>query len=1082
MLQDKKGYLWFGSYMGLDKYDGYSVKTYKMDPFDPTSLIHNFVSALYEDKDGLIWIGTAESGISRFDPTTEKFTNFQPTQLKNSFVPEFRSVSVINSDNEELLWIANWGGELRRFNKKTGKFLASYEIEPPSIKGNNSSSDFAILSSFKDKSGTLWFGGKTGLHQLILTPEKNGAPNKVSFKHFHHDSFNPSSLSHNYVTSIYQDHTGVLWIGTDGGGLNRMDPKTGAFTHLQHDPQNSFSLSNNFIGLSSIAEDLAGNLWVATQNGLNRFDRKQSRFTHYYHDTTDPSSLSTNLLSYLFLDRSGILWIGSNSSGINKLDPHQKPFKLLRINQYLPNSLSNNLVTSICEDKEGVLWIGTQKDGLNAFDNKTGKFTQYRHDPNNPQSISSNNVQPLLVDQSGILWIASSGMLSQFNPKTGKSNPIIKGLDYVITLYEDPHGIIWIGTKNGIKGFDPVTRKIIHHYGHDPKNSQGLSDYEVYTILKDKKGDLWAGHGSVGVSRLDAKTGKFKHYLPNRLDTTSLSSSIVFSIYEDSRGNLWFATLGGGLCKFNFEQENFTTYTEKHGLGNNTVFSILEDEGGNLWLGTGKGLSRFSPTQKTFINYDYSDGLQGNVFSIGAAFKGKDGTLYFGGTNGLSYFQPSSIKPNNYLPPIVISQIKVFNKPLVGKLPKRDIELKYRENFFSFEYAALNYTNSQKNQYAYKLEGVNSDWVYSGSQRFASYTNIDPGTYIFRVKGSNNDGVWNEKGTFIRIIIHPPWWRTRLAYGFYFLCFLVGMFALDRFQRRRIVQRERNKARKRELEQAHEIERAYHELKQTQQQLIQKEKMASLGELTAGIAHEIQNPLNFVNNFSEVSTELVEELKEGPFLNLPFSEKKEAEVILNDLEQNLEKIQHHGKRADSIVKSMLQHSRASSGEKQLTDINAIAEEYLRLSYQGVRAKYKDFNASLITELYSTIGKVEVVPQDLGRVLLNVYNNAFYATQQKKTQLNGQYQPEVKVSTCNHDGKVEIRVRDNGTGIPENFKHKIFQPFFTTKPTGQGTGLGLSLSYDIITNVHNGELKVETELGAFTEFIIILPLATKTIIG
>jgi signal transduction histidine kinase len=265
------------------------------------------------------------------------------------------------------------------------------------------------------------------------------------------------------------------------------------------------------------------------------------------------------------------------------------------------------------------------------------------------------------------------------------------------------------------------------------------------------------------------------------------------------------------------------------------------------------------------------------------------------------------------------------------------------------------------------------------------------------------------------------------------------------------------------------------ELQATQGQLVQREKMASLGELTAGIAHEIQNPLNFVNNFSEVSTELLDELKTGPLQHLPQAEKQEAEAIVDDLTQNLEKIHYHGKRADSIVKGMLQHSRVSSGERQPTDINALANEYLRLAYHGLRAKDKDFNANLIIDFDESLPKVEVVPQELGRVLLNLYNNAFYAIAQKKVRLNGQYQPEVTVSTKALGNKIEIRVKDNGTGIPENVQQKIFQPFFTTKPTGEGTGLGLSLSYDIITKGHGGELTVESKAGEYTVIIVSLPI-------
>jgi signal transduction histidine kinase len=390
---------------------------------------------------------------------------------------------------------------------------------------------------------------------------------------------------------------------------------------------------------------------------------------------------------------------------------------------------------------------------------------------------------------------------------------------------------------------------------------------------------------------------------------------------------------------------------------------------------------------------------------------------------------------------------------------------------------AIHYTNPAQNQHLYMLENYDISWKSAGQNLTASYFNVPPGKYVFRVKAANSEGVWAEKT--MDIIIRPPWWRTVWAYIFYALVFIAAIFGFDRFMRRQIVQRERQKAREKELAQAKEIEKAYKELKATQAQLIQSEKMASLGELTAGIAHEIQNPLNFVNNFSEVSNELIAELKSEKAKGK--SERDEAleGEILNDISQNLEKILHHGKRADAIVKGMLQHSRTSSGAKEPTDINELADEYLRLSYHGLRAKEKSFNADFKTDFDVTIGNINIIPQDIGRVLLNLINNAFYAVQVKThggaslQQTPSPYNPTVTVSTKNMGTHVEIRVKDNGPGIPTEIKDKIFQPFFTTKPTGQGTGLGLSLSYDIV-KAHGGELKVETKEGEGTEFIIQLP--------
>jgi signal transduction histidine kinase len=557
----------------------------------------------------------------------------------------------------------------------------------------------------------------------------------------------------------------------------------------------------------------------------------------------------------------------------------------------------------------------------------------------------------------------------------------------------------------------------------------------------------------------------------------------VNSFFEDTQGNLWLGTLSGGLCYFDYKTEKFRTYTDKHGLPANNVYSLLTDNKNNLWLGTSSGLSRFDPITKTFTNYDYTDGLQSNVFVAsdytefgkGGCIKGSDGTLYFGGNNGFNFFDPQQLKPNSQIAPVVITQFKLFDKLVKGANESKKIVLDYDENYFSFEFASLSYYNPSKNQYKYKLEGAGKDWIYSGSRRYAGYTNIDPGTYTFKVKGTNNDGIWNEEGASITIIIKPPWWQTWWAYTSYFVLVLLAIWGFIKWRTKTLqtekkVLEKRVTERTRELKQEKEIvESTLAELKSTQAQLIQSEKMASLGELTAGIAHEIQNPLNFVNNFSEVSNELIDEMNG----ELDKGDIHEAKIIADDIKQNLEKINHHGRRADGIVKGMLQHSRTSSGQKEPVDINKLADEYLRLSYHGLRAKDKSFNAEIKTDFDSSIGNINVVPQDIGRVILNLINNAFYAvTERSKAELEG-YKPSVTVSTKKLSEKIEISVKDNGNGVPFSIREKIFQPFFTTKPTGQGTGLGLSLAYDIV-KAHGGEIKVESKEREGTSFIIQLP--------
>ena len=1086
IFQDRKGFIWIGTTDGLNKYDGYTFTKYKFDPHDPNSLSQNFIYTLWEDKQGSIWMGTFE-GLCKFDRYTEKFTRYKPDPNAKFADPNINS---INEDITGMMWVGSASGGLCRFDRKTGKFLPEFfDLGFRKLAGEQPDLHDGITCIYKDKSGTLWVGNYAGLHQLTVNPVKTGGLANVDIKSYLHDPGNPNTLSGKIVTAVFEDHKGILWIATDNG-LNSFDKQNGSFTRYMHDPKNSHSISSNdlycWLG-NSIGEDPEGNLWIGSENdGLNKLNTSRTAFTTYRHSTSDDNSLSSDSITSILIDRAGIIWVGSWNGKLSKATLVQKSFGLVRNVPGNINSLSNNNVTAILEDSSGIIWIGTDGGGLNRWDKKTDQFTHYRYDPNNPKSLRHDAVYAILEDHDRQLWVCNGEFLSKLNKQTGhfthyNSNAanykdMFQREIYAVT--EDREGVIWLGTANGIKSFDKKTGKFIKHYYHSKADPAGISDYTAIAIFADSKDNIWVGLGSIATDRLDKPTGIITHYKHNPQDTTSISSNIVHSFFEDSKGNLWLATSSGGLCEFNYNTGKFITYTDKHGLADNSVYSILEDDKNHLWLGTRNGISRFDPVTKRFTNYDYKDGLQGRDFSAGsrnrpARFRGKDGILYFGGSNGFNFFHPSQVKANSDVASVVITQFKLFDSLVKGANERNEIILQHNENYFSFEFSSLSFHNPAKNQYAYKLEGVDKDWVYSGSRRYTSYTDIAPGTYTFKVKATNSDGIWNEEGVSFKVIIRPPWWRTWWAYIIYGLLIIAAAVAIHRYQRERVIRTEREKAQKKELEQAKEIEKAYHELKTTQKQLIHSEKMASLGELTAGIAHEIQNPLNFVNNFSDVNTELIEEMK----TELQAGKNENAVAIANDIADNEQKINYHGKRADAIVKGMLQHSRASSGEKEPTDINALADEYLRLAYHGLRAKDNSFTATMKTDFDETIGSISIIPQDMGRVILNLITNAFYAVTEKKKQQEdnlpaGQagYEPTVSVSTKKNGDKVLISVKDNGNGIPPKVLDKIFQPFFTTKPTGQGTGLGLSLSYDIV-KAHGGELKVQTKEGEGAEFII-----------
>ena len=390
------------------------------------------------------------------------------------------------------------------------------------------------------------------------------------------------------------------------------------------------------------------------------------------------------------------------------------------------------------------------------------------------------------------------------------------------------------------------------------------------------------------------------------------------------------------------------------------------------------------------------------------------------------------------------------------------------QNDLTLEYVGLHFRHPERNEYAYMLEGYDEGWREVGAERRAIYTNLPSGEYTFRVKASNSDGVWNEKGRTLVITILPPWWQTRGMFLVYGLLFLVGVYGVDRIQRKRVIANEREKTRERELAQAKEIEEAYTRLKATQQQLIQQEKMASLGQLTSGIAHEIKNPLNFVNNFADLNAELFQELEQNPE-----SKIKDVLETIYAAKINAQQIKKHGKRADDIVKSMMQHA-GGEGERYEVAINPLVDEFVNMTYSSLQSQRPDLDVAIEKNLDVSTGSLTMIPQQIGRVLQNILSNALEAVYEKKQSLHGAYEPKVSVSTSRRNGHVEIRIADNGMGIPDQVRDRVFEPFFTTKPAGSGTGLGLSLSYDIVTQGHGGTLTVESAEGEGATFTIVLP--------
>ena len=1074
IVQDRQGYMWFASKKGLYRYDGYSMTYFKNNPLNPNSLGSNSLECIMIDSKGIIWIGTLGKGLDRFDPVTEVFSHFRSN-----------------------------------LNDKTS--LSSDTI-------------FTIL---QDRNGAIWLGSAKGLSRLDPQTEK--------FIHYRHNPIDSNSISSNTVRALYEDKQGTLWIGTgspysgedagpDDGGLNKMDTRTGKIIRYRHDPTDPNSIVNNKVG--AIFEDSKGNFWVGTAgDGLHTMNRTRGTFQRHSYDPAHPEKLSRPMrsktlphdhITFITEDRTGAIWIGTSDAGINRYDPKTNSIRYIKPSDRMGSDTIDNVVPdntswAAYTSREGILWISSIVGNL------------YRIDPFNKNFLhvlTGGYTSSFFEDSSGKLWIATSGgFVTRDNKGDIKQvfadSAEFAKVDDITRTYHDRHGDLWVGTSHGLYLFDKKKRNFIR-YNHDAKDTASLSDNFILCIYEDRNANFWIGTFRA-LELMDRKTGRSTHFKILPVDTNRFSINMVASVLEDRQNRFWVGSFGaGGIQQLNKATGRFNGYLiglniyciyedsdgtvwvgADDGLyrydGSSDVFSrfsdksspaeiedinsITEDDQKNLWLGTTKAIIRINRARTETNYYGKNYNVNGNELSYGA-YKGKNGQLYFGTTTGYYTFHPERLIINPTPPQVIFSNFRLADKivkpgensPLIQPLFQTEkIQLPYTKNIFSFDFVAIDYTNAQYNRYLFMLENYDNDWRQAGPDRNARYFNVPPGKYNFKVKAANSDGVWAEKQ--IRIVITPPWWRTGWAYSLYALVFLATLLGLYRFQRQRLIRKERERSREKELEQAKEIEKAYQELKTTQSQLIQSEKMASLGELTAGIAHEIQNPLNFVNNFSEVNKELLlelsEEIKKGHF--------EEVRAIAADVISNEEKINHHGKRAGAIVKGMLLHSRSSSGVKEPTDINALADEYVRLAYHGLRAKDKSFNATLKTDFDKSIGKIEVIPQEIGRVILNLVTNAFYAVDKKRNQQLDNYEPTVLISTKKIDNKVVIVVRDNGNGIPSNIVDKIFQPFFTTKPTGKGTGLGLSISYDIITKGHGGELQVNTRESEFAEFKIILPV-------
>ncbi len=1047
ILQDSKGFMWFGTQDGLNKYDGYSFTHYQYDPGDSTSMLGNFIHTIIEDVKGNLWIGT-ESGLNMFDQSNNNFVRYKhdvndPSSLSGT---EVRSIF---EDSEGRLWVGSTGGDLARLDRNTGKFVhfRHDEADPERLSED-------ISSIYEDSRKNLWVGSFNGNLSLFDREKESFIP-----VYYHSEK-----LSNNRIWNITGDREGIIWISTYRNGLYSMrfsDDGNPELVHYVKDFNDAGSISSNSI--ITVSEDSNGRLWIGTENGgLIIFDRENAKFITLRSDPFDEMSLSSNSIWTIYEDRTGNLWIGTYTGGINLITKYGKSFGHYKHIPGKEYSLSHNSVTSFSEDSRGKIWIGTDGGGINLFDRKTGTFLNYN---SKNSHLGSDAVLSSFEDSRGNLWVGTwGGGLNLFDRKsstfrgyTTENSSLCS--NQIFSIIEDRRGVLWTGSFfGGLSYFDRESNSFINY---TPENSQ-ISDNQIRMILEDSYGVLWVC-GNSGVNTFDPETETFTIYSHDDNIANSLSKGYVLSILEAADSTLWIGTTGG-LNKFDRQQETFTAYHIKDGLPSEVVKGIQEDDQGNIWLSTNGGLSRLNPKTGIVKNYDHSDGLQDDEYYQCSSYKSHNGELFFGGVNGFNFFKPEDIKPNPYVPPVLITDFQIFNKPVgIGEnsplqthiSEAERITLSYKQNVFSFEFTALNYISSEKNQYAYKLDGFNPEWIFSGTNHGASYTNLDPGEYTFRVKASNNDGLWNEEGASVKIVITPPFWKT-LGFKIVAILFMVFTILLIYYIRFRQIINRNKYLNEQVLERTKEInEKNAILLDQTEEMKSQRDELDATNsvkdKLFSILSHDLRSPFSTMKGFIEL-------------IKLKFDDYSDKEVkdmieIINDSADNM----------FYLLDNLLSWSRSQRGilsvhPKMTNLVDLINNKIELLNYQAINKNIQlDFGCG-------TEGILMELDSDLmNMVIQNLLTNAI-----KFTPMGG----EIEVNCTIEDKHLIIYVRDNGIGISEEDTEKLFNAnvHFSTSGTKneKGTGLGMIICKDFV-ELHHGEIWVESELGKGSTFFIKLPL-------